>query len=361
MAPDPVTVAIIGTGLIGPRHAQTVLEDPNTILTAIVDPLPHGEQIAQRFNVPWHKSISSLIASTDKPLAAIICTPNHTHVPIALDLVSAGIHVLVEKPISVDISSGETLICAARNKGVNLLVGHHRRFNPYVVAAKEVIYSGRLGAITAVNGMWTTYKPPSYFDPPGDWRRDGVKGGVVMINLIHDVDLLQALAGPITRVYAEGTPKRRGFDAEEGAAITFRFESGAVGSFLLCDNVPSPHNFEAGTGENPLLPKVGKDFYRIFGTEGMLSVPDLTVWSYGVQKSWQEVMRMETADVDEGIVPFKAQLTHFVKVVRRGEEPQCSGEMGLAALKVCEAVKESLRTGMPVRISRRSVVENSAI
>lgn len=347
-----ITFAVIGTGLIGPRHVQTVLEDPNARLTAIVEPLDRGEQLARDVGVAWHRSISSLVASADKPIAAIVCTPNHTHVAVALELISAGIHVLVEKPISIDVASGETLIRAAREKNVTLLVGHHRRFNPYLIAAQKVIESRSLGSITAINGMWTAYKPSDYFDPPGEWRRDQTNGGTVMINLIHEVDLLHALLGPITRVYAEPAPNRRGFDAEEGAAITFRFATGAVGSFLLSDNVCSPHNFESGTGENPLIPLIGKDFYRLFGTQGMLSVPDLTLWSYGAKpSSWLEVMEKNAVEVDEKIIPFKAQLAHFVKAVRGEEEPQCTGEMGLAALEVCAAVKKSLKTGLPVEIS----------
>ena len=107
-------------------------------------------------------------------------------------------------------------------------------------------------------------------------------GGVVLINLIHEVDLLQYLFGPISLISALETKKTRGYGAEEGAAILMRFESGIVGTFILSDSVPSPWNFEAGTGENPTIPKVenGGGFYRVMGTKGSLSVPDSERWSY---------------------------------------------------------------------------------
>jgi predicted dehydrogenase len=228
----------------------------------------------------YFKSIQDLVSSPDKPDGAIICTPNHTHVAVAKELATAGVHILVEKPVSTDIESGKDLIKFAKKSSVKLLVGHHRRFHPYVVAAKNELSSGSLGNIIAVSGLWTTFKPMDYFDAPTEWRRTQT-GGVVLINLIHEVDLLQHLIGPIIRVHAEKTTSQRVYEAEEGAAITFSFASVAVATFVVSDNVASPYNFESGTGENPLIPKTpGIDFYRIFGSDATLRVPDMTKWTY---------------------------------------------------------------------------------
>jgi predicted dehydrogenase len=337
-------IAVIGAGLIGPRHAQTVANNPDAELVAIVDLTPAGAQLASNLGVAYYKSIDLLLLSPDKPDAAIICTPNHTHVAVGLQLVCNAVHILVEKPVSIDVASGKELVRKAQELGVKVLVGHHRRFNSHMLAAKDVIASGMIGDPVAVSGIWATHKPLDYFDPPAEWRRTKT-GGVILINLIHEVDLLQYLLGPITRVYAEPVPSRRGFDAEEGAAITLKFKSGAVASFLLSDHTPSPYNFEAGTGENPLIPSTGQDFYRVFGTEGTLSVPDLTVWSYNSSgpKSWHSQMSTHIVDVDVQ-VPFELQLAHFIKVVNGDEQPSCSGADGLAALVVCNAIRESIET-----------------
>ncbi|KAK5048578.1 hypothetical protein LTR84_005669 [Exophiala bonariae] len=346
----PIKIAVIGVGLIGPRHAETVAASPNASLAAIVDLMPTGKALATKLNVPYYQTVSDLLESADKPDGAIICTPNHTHVAVGLELARAGVNILVEKPISIDIESGQELVRTAHEAGVRLLVGHHRRFNSYMLAAKKTLVSGELGDLIAINGIWSTYKPLDYFDPPTEWRR-AKTGGVILINMIHEIDLMHYLFGRITRVYAEPIPSRRGFDADEGAAITLRFESGAVGSFLLSDNTPSPHNFEAGTGENPLIPKVGEDFYRIFGSNASFSIPDMTVWSYGsdATKSWHSPMSKEQIKVD-AITPFVSQLEHFVAVIQGIEEPSCSGADGLSALIVCEALKKSLETGAPVTI-----------
>ncbi|KAL1862766.1 hypothetical protein VTK73DRAFT_6665 [Phialemonium thermophilum] len=344
-----VRIAVIGAGVIGPRHARTALKIDETELVAIVDPLPGGRAVAQELGVAHYASISELLNSPSKPDAAVICTPNHTHVAVAKELAAGGVSVLIEKPVSTDIPSGEGLVRELEASPVKALVGHHRRFNPYVIATKKILDSGALGKILAINGLWVTYKPSDYFDPPADWRRS-TTAGVVYINMIHEIDILHHLIGPIASVHAEQIIPQRGFEAEEGAALTLRFKSGAVGSFVLSDNLPSPHNFESGTGENPLIPKTGQDFYRLFGTEACLSVPDLTIWSYkGTTKSWHSEFHHEQVPVEDG-VPFELQLAHFARVVRGQESPSCTLQAGLAALIVCQAIKDAIASNSTVHI-----------
>ena len=339
-----ISIAIVGTGQIGPRHAEAVVEDPNSSLACFVDPNPAAEAAAKKFGVPLYRDVSTMLSSPQRPEAAIVCTPNHLHVSISKELLDAGIHILCEKPISTDIESGISLVEHARKSNARLVIGHHRRLNKYVLAAKSALPA--LGRVVAVSGMWCLSKPSSYFDPPTEWRR-GDTGGPILINLIHDVDLLHYLFGPIDYVYAEELPKERGHTAEEGAAILLGFESGAVGTFILCDNVPSPHNFESGTGENPIIPRTGMDFYRVFGSHGCLSVPDMKKWSYGegTEKSWTERLTEQNVEVPDVKIPFELQVEHFVKVIRGEENPICSGEDALRALVVCDAVKKAIQAG----------------
>ncbi|TVY53861.1 UDP-N-acetylglucosamine 3-dehydrogenase, partial [Lachnellula suecica] len=249
MSSPPLKIAIIGGGLIGHRHGSSVLTNPSTTLTALVEPSPSGPSTAAFLHTTHYTSLSSLLASPHKPDAAIVCTPNNTHVSLSLELIEAGVHVLVEKPISESVEEGRVLVERAREKGVKLLVGHHRRFNPYLLATKAHLSSSSLGKIIAVQGTWCLLKPASYFEGTGGWRQEA---GVVMINLIHEVDLLQFLLGPIVLVSALATSKTRGYKAEDGAVAMLRFESGVVGTFVLSDAVPSPWSFEGGTGENPM-------------------------------------------------------------------------------------------------------------
>ncbi|PKY08716.1 NAD(P)-binding protein [Aspergillus campestris IBT 28561] len=204
---------IVGAGLIGPRHAQSILSNPSTDLVALIDPLPSAATTAQKLGTSYYPTIEATLQAIPKPDAAIVCTPNHTHVAITKQLLLANIHVLVEKPLSDNIASARELLSLLKqpqHAHLKLLVGHHRRFNPYVLKTKELLTSSAtsLGHIIAINGLWTLLKPDSYFSAPTAWRASSTTGGgVIPINLIHDIDILHYLLGPITRVHAEQTPR----------------------------------------------------------------------------------------------------------------------------------------------------------
>lgn len=104
-----IKIAVIGTGLIGPRHAAAVLKVPGAELACIVDPNPAAQDVAARLACPWYESVQAML-SFCKPDAALVCTPNHTHVPISKELLEGSVHVLCEKPISVDVASGQDLV-----------------------------------------------------------------------------------------------------------------------------------------------------------------------------------------------------------------------------------------------------------
>lgn len=358
-----INIVVVGAGLIGPRHAQSVLKNPSTHLVGLIDPLPSTSSVAQSLGTSYYPTIEACLQATSTtpgsaPHAAIICTPNHTHADVARQLLSHNLHILLEKPVSHDLASGASLLHFARqpeHSHLKILAGHHRRFNPYIAATKSILDSGSLGTIIAINGLWTLFKPDSYF-AAAPWRRAPTTGGVLAINLVHDIDCLQYLFGPVVRIHAEKTPPQRPnppHAADEGAALTLRFAGGAVGSFLVCDASPSPHSFEAGTGENPTVPRTGRDFYRIFGAEASLSVPDMTRWSYDgrAAKSWTEELESQRLEVpDEAAAPFDLQLAHFVDFIAGDVEARCSLEEGLRALVVVRAAQRALETGETVEV-----------
>ncbi|KAK6201146.1 putative oxidoreductase [Scheffersomyces amazonensis] len=294
---------VIGAGLIGPRHADHIVSRPDCQLLAIVDHSAKGPLVSKQFNTRLFKNLTELFEFCEfnnegvtYPDAAIIATPNHTHVDLGLQLASKGIHLLVEKPLAPTAEDCKTLVDYCHSKNIHLLIGHHRRFNPYIITTKKNLK--KLGHLVAIQGTWTLCKPPSYFlEKP--WRSSlELGGGTLLINLIHDLDLLQYLLGPIEKVYAELLSKQRidRFDnhnnnispnsiensnlVDEGAALTLKFANGCCGTFICSDNVTSPFSFEVGTGENPTVPfnEEVHGFYRIFGSHGTISVPDMKLY-----------------------------------------------------------------------------------
>lgn len=341
----PVRLAVLGAGLIGRRHVEHVAAEPMAELAAVVDPSSAGRTVAQERGVRWFPSFAAMLAS-DRPDGAIVATPNQVHVANGLDCVAAGIPALVEKPIADDVASATRLVAAAETAGVPLLVGHHRRHNPMIQAAKQAIESGRLGKLVAVHGFCWLFKPDEYFEV--SWRRE--KGaGPVLVNLIHDVDNLRYLCGEVVAVQAHESNAVRGHAVEDSAVILLRFASGALGTVTVSDSIVAPWSWELTAGENPVYHRTEESCYQIGGTHGSLTIPQLELWrNPGTRSWWEPLARERLAYAAED--PLRLQIRHFCKVVRGEEAPLVPGSEGLNTLKVVAAVKEAAGTGRLVEI-----------
>jgi predicted dehydrogenase len=202
-------IAVAGAGLIGQAHIKRILEEPQAELASIIDPSPNAKEQATNLGVPSYSDLDEAFQS-EKPDGVVIATPNQLHVANGLSAVRAGVPMLLEKPVSGDVESALELVNAAESANVPILVGHHRRHSPLIQRAKEIVTSGRLGKITAVNGMCLFCKPSKdYFDGKNAWRREP-GGGVVLINLIHVIDDLRNICGDIVAIQAAQSNTARG-------------------------------------------------------------------------------------------------------------------------------------------------------
>lgn len=342
----PVTLAVMGAGLVGKRHIEHVLAEPTAELVAVVDPSDAGRAIAAEHGVHWFRSFAAMRESVT-PEGVIVATPNQLHLENGLEVIAAGIPLLVEKPLAVNVAEATKLVAAAAKAHVPLLTGHHRRHNPMIQKAKEIVDSGRLGNIVSVHGFCWFLKPDDYFDV--EWRTQ--KGaGPIFLNLIHDVDDLRYLCGDVVSVQALETNEHRGNEVEDAAVILLRFRSGALGTINVSDAVVAPWSWELTTGENPAYPHTGESCYFIGGRQGSLTIPYLDVWYNKEKRSWMEPIERERVAFEDQD-PLTLQIRQFVNVIRRREAPLVSGREGLEALKVIEAVKKAAATGGIVRIA----------
>ncbi len=228
-----VQLAVIGGGLIGKRHIEHIIAEPQSELYAIVDPAPVSEEMAKTKGVRWYPNFGAMIAA-GKPDGVIVATPNQMHVDNGLEAIAAGIPALIEKPIAEDIAGGLKMIEAAERSGTPILTGHHRRHNPMIQRAKAFIEDGRLGQIVAVHGFFWLMKPDEYFDVP--WRRE-IGAGPVLLNLIHDVDLLRYLCGEVKAVQAFQSNLVRRYPVDETTVIILKFVNGALGTMSVSDSI----------------------------------------------------------------------------------------------------------------------------
>jgi predicted dehydrogenase len=335
-----VSLAVVGAGQVGRRHAELVAAAPEARLAGIVDPAPQAKKLAEDLGTRWFQDFAQMLAQ-GKPEGVIIATPNQLHVTHGLEALAAGLPALVEKPLADSVEGATRLVEAAEAAELPLLVGHHRRYNPMIHRAKEMVDSGRLGKILTVHGHFWLRKPDDYFDV--EWRRE--KGaGPIYINLIHDIDLFRHLFGAVASVQALDSNAARGNPVEDAAVILLHFVSGVLGTLNVSDAVVAPWSWELTAGENPVFPRQDQSCYQIGGTLGAMTVPQLEVWSNAGKPGWLQPLRRERVHfVPQD--PLAAQVRHFCAVIQGREAPLIPGREGLETLKVIDAVKTAAATG----------------
>lgn len=340
-----VRIGVAGAGMIGRRHAEAIAAAPGVRLAAIADPAEAARGTAEGHGVPWYPTLEEMIGVGGLD-AVFLATPNQLHVDGALACIAAGLPVLVEKPLASDLEGARRIVAAAEAAGLPIATGHHRRHNPLIARARELVSDGFLGRIASVQGTTWFLKPDDYFDT--QWRR--MKGaGPVYLNLIHDIDLLHHFCGPITHVQAMDSNALRDNEVEETAVILLRFASGVLGTVNVCDAVAAPWSWELTARENPVYPATAENCYLIAGTHGSLALPNLALWSHVGKRSWWQPITATRYPFDLAD-PLVLQAAQFGRVVRDGDAPLVTGRDGLAALAVIEAVKLAAANGRMLQV-----------
>lgn len=346
MTDKQVGLAVIGAGAMGQNHIRFIQEEIGSELVAIADAYEGAQKIAEKAGVPFYQDFTKMMEEV-KPDGIIIVTPNHLHLPIAREAIKRGIPVLVEKPISDDLEDAKKFAKESKAANVPVLIGQHRRYNPFVNAAKKIIDDGELGKLTVASFHYMIYKEDNYFDV--EWRRK--KGaGPILVNLVHDVDLLRYLVGEVDAVQALSSSSARSFETEDSAVVNVHFKSGALASMTLSDATASPWNWEATAREDAQYRPFDADAYFIGGTKGSLSLPRLHHVSYNGEPSWHKPLKLDISPVDPQL-PHKMQLKHFIQVILKKEEPIVTPEDNVKTLETLMAIKQATETKQLVTLS----------
>ena len=183
----PLRAAVIGVGYLGRFHAQKYASLEGVQLVGVADARPEAAQrVAQELGVSAFIDHRQLLGKVD--LVSVACSTEHHHA-VAKDFLAAGVHVLVEKPITVTVPQADELIAIAKEKRCVLQVGHLERFNPAWLLARDKI--GKPRFIEA--HRMAPFKPR------------GIDVSVVLDLMIHDIDLILAVVGSrVTDLHASG-------------------------------------------------------------------------------------------------------------------------------------------------------------
>lgn len=348
MRSDIVNIVLLGAGLIGREHAALLGRNPQVKLVAIADPAETAKATADTFGSRYFADFREMLDEM-RPDGAIIALPNALHVEAALACVERGIPCLVEKPVADTLAAAMLLVEAMERTGVPVLVGHQRRHSPDIAKARQLVEDGTLGRLVALNGMWMTDKPESYFD--ASWRRlPG--GGPLLINLIHDIDCLRFICGDIEEVVAFTSNAVRKFEVEDTAGVCLRFASGALGTIVMSDTAVSPYNWDTAAGQALYFHHQPENTYFLAGTKAALALPSMDLWSHETAAGhWQDPLLKRHVTLD-GSRAYENQLGHFIRVITGEEQPLISARDGMMTLATVLAIAEAGRQRCPISVSQ---------
>ena len=341
-----INISIVGTGLMGLQHIKAITKSKKANLHSIVDISKNATSLSKKYKVPLYSSVSQLLRSKNLD-AVIVATPNQLHEKHTVSFLKNKIPVLLEKPISDNIMSAKKIIDIAKKNKTPLLIGYHRRHNSIVSKVKDIINSGKLGNIVSANVLCWLYKHKEYYKEK--WRISK-GGGPLGINLVHDIDMICYLLGPIQYVQAFTTNKTRKFKVEDTATVSLIFKSGALCTLNISDTIVAPWSYELTAGENPVYPITNQSAYMIGGTKGSFQFPKLKNWIYKKEKSWwNKILVKEDKNIKDDNTLIN-QINHFVDVVTKKIKPKVNGNDGLISLKIFAAITKSSKTGKKIRI-----------
>ncbi|MBV9344976.1 MAG: Gfo/Idh/MocA family oxidoreductase [Gammaproteobacteria bacterium] len=313
-----IRVAVIGVGYLGRFHAQKYAQADECTLVAVADPdAAAREAVAQELGTRALADYRGLLGQVD---AVSIVTPTPLHYSIARDCLSAGAHVLLEKPITESAAEARELIALAARLRRVLQVGHLERFNAAILAAEPYL------------------KAPRFIECHrlAPYRERGTDVNVVLDLMIHDIDIVQTIVqSPLLTIDAVGTPV---FSAEiDIANARLRFANGCVAN---------------ATASRVSLKTERK--MRVFEDEAYLSLD--------LQQKILTVIRKRAPGEPAGALPVSieeqalepgdalaAEITAFLRAIRDGGAPVVPGEAGLMALETATRITEQVEAALAAR------------
>jgi predicted dehydrogenase len=326
-------IGLVGLGMMGRHHARVIRETDGVVLAGVADAMGDPHRVAGDLDVS--ASIEDLIASGID--AAVVAVPTAFHEDLALRLADAGIHALVEKPISGDVESSTRIVEAFESRGLVGAVGHIERYNPALQNLRERIEAGELGEV---------YQIATRRQGPFPSRIADV--GVVKDLATHDIDLTSWLAqSPFATVSAH-TTLRSGREFEDMVSFTARLRNTVITNHLVNWLSPMKERVTVVTGERGAF---------VADTIG----GDLTFYENGtVNTEWESVMAFR--GVSEGTMlryaltkrePLRLEHEAFRDAIlgREGGGNIVTMREGLANVRVAEAVLISADQSRTVDVS----------
>ena len=332
--------AVVGCGDIGLLNARAITRAANAEVTFCHDVAPGlAAAAAERYGGAVATTLEEAL-DPRRADAAFISVPHDLHAPLVARAAEAGLHVVVEKPLGVDLAAAADAAAAAAAAGVTLSVCHAFRYEATVRTARRLLAAGAIGALRGVNVVFHADKPASYWvggfsgRANSDWRasRERAGGGVLIMNLLHYLDLACHITGAVPAWVAGVARTDEGAEVEDGVALSVGFDGGAIGSFSA----------SASTRGAP------RNRFELWGDVGTLRLsPDAAVYT---QRAVDDVAtgRWSPLDVEPETDVRRLFVERFADAVLAGRQPDVTADDAVAVQAFVDAAYRSIEERRPI-------------
>ncbi|GAA0134289.1 Gfo/Idh/MocA family oxidoreductase [Paenibacillus sp. YSY-4.3] len=319
----PYRVALIGAGIISRNHLNAIRQMKELSAAAVADiDEERGRTVSGEYDITYYSDYKEMIRK-EKPDIAIIALPHFLHEECAVWCAAQGCHLLLEKPMALNLKQCDEILKGVREAGVKLMVGHTQHYWPANLLAKTLIERGELGKLIAIQDTRHLY----YFNEnrPAWFLEKAKAGGGILMNLgAHSIDKIQWLTGSRIK--------------KVKAALSFEGEKGDVegsGSLFL----------ETSSGVSAVIVQSGyagvpKDETELIFAQGMIRLVSAKGLWVSRDGRYEEVKPPYSSD------PFVLQFEDLLQAIRQDVEPDSSGEYARSVIAVLEAVYRSDETGV---------------
>ncbi|WP_114559984.1 Gfo/Idh/MocA family protein [Desertihabitans aurantiacus] len=321
------TVALIGAGGIAQVHLPAWLALGAQVRVHSV--AGSSELVARHGGGTVAGSLEEALDGAD---VVDVCTPTPTHPGIVAQAAERGASVLCEKPLALTVAEAAEMIRVCRDAGVQLYPGHVVRFFPEYATMHRAVESGAIGPVAVQRFTRAGSRPRA------DWFADpALSGGIVLDQMIHDLDFAVWNAGPVRDVFARraSTPDTDGRRGVVSAQVVLTHRSGAL-------------SYVTGTWAAP-----GTTFrtsFEVVGTEGLLTHDSAAAPPVRVDGGGGAAGTGLLPATVSGESPYLTEIREIAAAFAGGPAPRVRAEDGLVAVQVATAANESLRTGAPVAV-----------
>jgi predicted dehydrogenase len=325
-------VGIVGTGAVAWKHVEAYKNIGYEVIACTNSTAERGRRFADATGAEFLDTPEELCRHPEIDFVDVCTFPAYRLQAVELCAKNRK-HVLVQKPMAIDLDIATRMIEVARDARIQLGVVSQHRFDDSFLFLKRAIVAGRLGKILQADAYVKWYRSAEYYAPAikGTWAGEG--GGALITQAIHQVDLLIHLAGGVDEVF--GFWKLGGLHAiesEDSLSAVLHYSSGALGVI------------QAATSLWPGYP----ERVEIHGTKGSAIVTgdQLTTWDVQDDSGEPAPIGNQTASgasvpMAISVVPFERQLSDFGDACKAGRPPACAGIDGFKALQLARAIYTS--------------------